>query len=119
MSQAISPKALKTILASTALIGLIASLAIRHADHDDGLSAQDITEADLETASALGVSTGALLVDFVEPEDGEGGSERAIKRAAVEMSGGEKTPAPDKSLGHVPKTAQLPIVHGRNMKGSR
>ena len=44
---------------------------------------------------------------------------RAIKRAAVEMSGGEKTPAPDKSLGHVPKTAQLPIVHGRNMKGSR
>lgn len=44
---------------------------------------------------------------------------RAIKRAAVEMSGGDKTPPPDPSLGHVPKTAQLPIVFDRNMKGSR
>jgi xanthine dehydrogenase iron-sulfur cluster and FAD-binding subunit A len=50
---------------------------------------------------------------------------RAIKRAAAEMNGtGPKTPAPDKHLGHVPKTAQLPVLHGlpahgRNMKGSR
>jgi isoquinoline 1-oxidoreductase alpha subunit len=45
---------------------------------------------------------------------------KAIKRAAAEMNGsGPKIPPPDERLGHVPKTAQLPIVHGRNMKGSR
>lgn len=71
----------RTILASTGLIGLSALLAWQHAPSDDGLSAEDI-KIDLAAAHEAGVSVDALLIDMVEPEDGEGGSEQEIAQLA-------------------------------------
>jgi serine protease len=64
-------------------IGLCALLAWHHAPRGADPAALEPTS--LDDAQALELSTGALLVDMVEPEDGEGGSEEAIATLAAEV----------------------------------
>jgi len=74
----------RTPVAAAGLLLLCGALAWEHAPRDAGLAAEEIEP--LSLASALDVdrqdktraATGALLLDFVEPADGEGGSEAAI-----------------------------------------
>jgi len=68
-------------LAGAGLLAFSVELATDHAPDHEGVSADDITpEFMLEATRELGpnASTGAWLIDFVEPEDGEGGSPEEI-----------------------------------------
>ncbi len=65
------------------LVALCSALAIGHTTTDTGLSAEDTTaEFVRQEAAALGIGSkwlsGDYLLDFVEPDDGEGGSEDEI-----------------------------------------
>jgi serine protease len=83
----------RTLIAGASLLALSGWLAFDHADADDpGLAAEDITpelvQAEAQALLAEGDVadfTGAVLVDFVEPEDGEGGSEDAIADLAAQL----------------------------------
>lgn len=69
-------------IAGAGLVAFSSYLAVDHAPEDNGVSAEDITpQMVAEVARDVGPapSTGAWLVDFVEPEDGEGGSEAEIE----------------------------------------
>lgn len=72
-------------------MALSATLALEHRSADEGLAAEDITpQAVMSMASELGIDatqSGAWLVDFVEPADGEGGSEEEIARLVAELEG--------------------------------
>jgi serine protease len=61
------------------LVGLCCLLAWQHREIDDGLQAQDIEQATIEQELAAGQDGQQLLLDFVEPDDGEGGSEAEIE----------------------------------------
>ena len=71
-------------LAAAAVAVTAGLMVATHAPADEGLAAEDITpELVAQTASELGIApsewtTGHMLLDFVEPEDGEGGSEEEI-----------------------------------------
>lgn len=71
----------RSILASTGLVGLAALLAWHHAPNDEGLAAGEI-ETSVAQALEAGVNVDALLIDMVEPDDGEGGSEAEIAALA-------------------------------------
>lgn len=77
-------------IAGAGILALGAGLAISHAPQEEGLAAEDITpELVAQQAAELGVpTTGHWLVDFVEPDDGEGGSEEEIA-AFVEQARAE------------------------------
>jgi serine protease len=77
--------ATRTVLASTGLIGLCALLAWHHAPSSDGLSADEIEPVTLSQVHELGVESHALLIDMVEPEDGEGGSQAEIAELAADV----------------------------------
>ena len=66
-------------LAGTALFGLSCLLAWQHRDTDEGLRAEDIAQISIEDELAAGQDGRQLLVDLVEPEDGEGGSEAELE----------------------------------------
>lgn len=95
----------KTVAAGAGLVALSAMLAWTHAAPSDaGISAADLEafesadDADaLRTAfveaEAAGVATGNLLLDLVEPEDGEGGSEAAIAALVGEIDAAAATDA--------------------------
>lgn len=95
----------KTIAAGAGLVALSAMLAWTHAaPADAGLSADELEAFDsLDDADALrtafveaqaaGVATGNLLLDLVEPEDGEGGSEAAIAALVGEIDAAAATDA--------------------------
>jgi serine protease len=81
---------LRLALGSAAVLALGGALAASHQATDEGLSADAITPEILrEAAAELGPDsqwlTGDWLVDFVEPEDGEGGSEEAIAARVAEL----------------------------------
>lgn len=75
--------------AGAGLIVLSTALALEHRSPDEGLAAEDITPAAvMDMASELGIdatASRAWLVDFVEPDDGEGGSEEEIARMVAEL----------------------------------
>lgn len=77
------------LVAGAGLMALSTALALEHRSADEGLAAEDITPATvMDMASELGVdATGssAWLIDFVEPDDGEGGSEAEIARLVAEL----------------------------------
>ena len=66
------------VFSGLALLGLCSLLAWQHRDVDDGLRAEDIAQATIQQEIAAGQDGQQLLLDFVEPEDGEGGSEAEI-----------------------------------------
>jgi serine protease len=55
-------------------------LAWQHAEVDGGLSAEQIEQATIEQELAAGQDGRQLLLDLVEPEDGEGGSEAELEQ---------------------------------------
>jgi len=78
-------------LAAAAVVVAAGMVAATHAPSDEGLAAEDITpELVAETAADLGIApsewtTGHMLLDFVEPEDGEGGSEEEIAALVAQL----------------------------------
>ena len=97
---------LRVALAGTALFGLSCLLAWQHRDVDRGLSAEDIAGATIEDELAVGQDGRQLLLDLVEPEDGEGGSEAELA-SFVESLGLHAEPA-----GFYSHTEHLWRVHG-------
>ena len=90
---------LPTLVAGAATLALCTGLTWSHRSVDEGLSDQEIeaanAELSLSEAEALGAADDTLLFDFVEPEDGEGGSESALAelRAQLEARGLRVEPA--------------------------
>jgi serine protease len=78
-------------LAAAAVAVTAGLMVATHAPADEGLAAEDITpELVAQTASELGIApskwtTGNMLLDFVEPDDGEGGSEEEIAALVAEL----------------------------------
>ena len=90
-------------------MALSAYVALDHLPSDEGLAAEDITpQAVVEAAEGH-----TWLVDFVEPEDGEGGSDEEIAQLVASLQGeltaqgGSITPA-----GFYSETEHLYRVHG-------
>lgn len=77
------------LVAGAGLMAFSTVLALDHGPCDDGLAAADITpQRVMEIAAELQLdpqTTGSWLVDFVEPEDGEGGSEREISALVASL----------------------------------
>lgn len=77
------------LVAGAGLLALSTFLAFDHGSSDEGLAAEDITpEAVMAMAEAEGIagpSGHAWLVDFVEPAEGEGGSEAEIARLVADL----------------------------------
>ncbi|KIG12220.1 Protease [Enhygromyxa salina] len=67
-------------LAASALFGLSCLLAWQHAEEDTGVSAEQIEQTTIEQELAEGQDGRQLLLDLVEPEDGEGGSEAELEQ---------------------------------------
>jgi serine protease len=93
-------------LAATALFGLTCLLAWQHRSEDEGLSADDIAAATIDQERELGQDGRQLLLDLVEPDDGEGGSEAEL-RALVDSLGLRAEPA-----GFYSEGEHLWRVHG-------
>lgn len=91
---------------SLGLVGLCCLLAWQHRDTDEGLQALEIEQATIAQELAAGQDGQQLLLDFVEPEDGEGGSEEEIE-AFVRSLGLLVEPA-----GFYSETEHLWRVHG-------
>lgn len=68
----------RTLLSALGLASTSVWLAVEHRPGDEGLRSADITPASIASLDAA-ESTGALLLDLVEPEDGEGGSEAELR----------------------------------------
>ncbi|MEM6990060.1 MAG: S8 family peptidase [Myxococcota bacterium] len=78
-------------IAGAGLLAFSTYLATDHAPNDAGIAAEDITpELMAEATRELGpaASTGAWLIDFVEPDDGEGGSEADIESLVASAQSG-------------------------------
>ncbi len=80
----------RLIVGGTAVLALGGVLALSHHRADEGLSADAITSETIRDAAAeAGPSspwlTGDWLVDFVEPDDGEGGSDEEIAERVAEL----------------------------------
>lgn len=99
MSNAPRFLSVSTLVASAATLAMCAGLSWSHRSADEGLSAEEIEAAtadlSMAEAEALGAADDTLLFDFVEPEDGEGGSESelAALRAELEAAGLSVEPA--------------------------
>ncbi len=89
--------------ATAGLLALSATLATVHDTDDAGVAAEDITPefvaSEAAAAAEAGITpltTGHVLVDFVEPDDGEGGSDDEIADAVAAidaLSGVDLVPA--------------------------
>lgn len=77
------------LVAGAGLMAFSTVLALDHGSADEGLTAADITpETVTQMAAELDMdpsAAGTWLVDFVEPEQGEGGSEEEIARLVAEL----------------------------------
>ena len=73
----------RPILASTGLLALAGLLAVGHAPDHNGVATADLPALDMAAVGDAG--TGALLLDLVEPEDGEGGSEAELAALLAEL----------------------------------
>jgi serine protease len=81
---------LRLAAGGAAVLTLGAVLAVSHHTADEGLSADAITaqtirDASAELAPGSPWLTGDWLIDFVEPEEGEGGSEEDIAARVAEL----------------------------------
>jgi serine protease len=95
-----------TTLAATALFGLTCLLAWQHRDTDEGLRAADIDEATIAQELEVGQDGRQLLLDLVEPDEGEGGSEAEL-RELVDGLGLHAEPA-----GFYSESEHLWRIHG-------
>src|SRR5690606_15996710 len=93
-------------LATTALFGLSCLLAWQHRDTDEGLRAEDVPETRIQDELEIGQDGRQLLLDLVEPEDGEGGSGAELA-ALIASLGLHAEPA-----GFYSETEHLWRVHG-------
>lgn len=81
----------RTLIGGAALAALSGFIALEHApEADAGLAAEDITpELVQQTAVELGLQdqlrTRSWVLDFVEPDDGEGGSEEEIAALVADL----------------------------------
>ncbi len=79
----------RALVAGAGLMAMTTLLALDHGTSDEGLAAEDITpQAVLEMAAELDLhpeDRQTWLIDFVEPEDGEGGSEEEIAARAAAL----------------------------------
>ncbi|HEY0135578.1 MAG TPA: S8 family serine peptidase [Nannocystis sp.] len=73
----------RPILASTGLLALAGLLAVGHAPDHNGVAIADLPALDMTAVGDAG--TGALLLDLVEPEDGEGGSEAELAALLADL----------------------------------
>ena len=73
----------RPILASTGLLALAGLLAVGHAPDHNGVATADLPALDMAAVGDAG--TGALLLDLVEPEDGEGGSEAELAALLADL----------------------------------
>jgi serine protease len=92
-----------------ALFGLSCLLAWQHAEVDGGLNAAQIEQTTIEQELAEGQDGRQLLLDLVEPEDGEGGSEAELEQLvrSLGLTGVSIEPA-----GFYAETEHLWRVHG-------
>jgi serine protease len=92
-----------------ALFGLSCLLAWQHAEVDSGLNAAQIEQTTIEQELAEGQDGRQLLLDLVEPEDGEGGSEAELEQLvrSLGLDGWQIEPA-----GFYAQTEHLWRVHG-------
>jgi serine protease len=79
----------RTVIASIGLVSLTGFLGWQHwctdAGQGEGLAAEDLQGATIAEALEAGERGDALLLDFVEPEDGEGGSEQEISEMVADL----------------------------------
>lgn len=68
----------RTLLAALGLASASVWLTTEHRSGDEGVRAADITPMSIDSIDP-DFGTGALLLDLVEPEDGEGGSEAELR----------------------------------------
>ena len=73
----------RPLLAGAGLLALAGLLAVQHRPEHDGVGAGELPA--LHLADAGDAATGALLLDLVEPEDGEGGSEAELAALLAEL----------------------------------
>ncbi len=73
----------RPILASTGLLALGGMLAVGHMPEHNGLAIADLPSFGMADVGADG--TGALLLDLVEPEHGEGGSEAELAALLADL----------------------------------
>ena len=80
-------RALRPTLAGIGLVVLCALVARAHTSVGDTPGAEALPDLDIAAAQALAGSdaTGALLLDLVEPEDGEGGSEAELEALVASL----------------------------------
>ncbi|GEM_PF-226225 len=69
----------RTLVAGTTLLSLSGFIASQHQGTDRGLGEQDFASATVLDAIQAGQEGDVLLLDMVEPEDGEGGSQAEIE----------------------------------------
>jgi serine protease len=73
----------RPLLAGAGLLAFAGLLAIGHRPVSNGVAAADLPALSLAQAGDAG--TGALLLDLVEPEDGEGGSEAELAALLADL----------------------------------
>ncbi|MFO7566473.1 MAG: S8 family peptidase [Enhygromyxa sp.] len=93
-------------LATTTLFGLSCLLGWQHRDTDEGLRVEDVPQTRIQDELEIGQDGRQLLLDLVEPEDGEGGSEAELE-ALIASLGLHAEPA-----GFYSETEHLWRVHG-------
>jgi serine protease len=106
MQRQSSSRSTRLWLAGTALFGLSCLLAWQHRDVSEGLRADDVPQARIQDELDIGQDGRQLLLDLVEPEDGEGGSEAELE-ALIASLGLRAEPA-----GFYSETEHLWRVHG-------
>jgi serine protease len=75
----------RPLLAGAGLLAFAGLLAVEHSPTTNGVAAADLPTLSLAEAEASDAATGALLLDLVEPEDGEGGSEAELAALVAEL----------------------------------
>ncbi|MBK8261438.1 MAG: S8 family serine peptidase [Nannocystis sp.] len=104
----IRPRALRPAIAGIGLLVLCALIAAEHHQPRSGLGAEQIAPQGFSEVQALAGAdaTGSLLLDLVEPADGEGGSEAEL--SALLRSFG----LPAEPAGYYSEGEHLYRVHG-------
>jgi serine protease len=75
----------RPLLAGAGLLAFAGLLAVQHRPVSNGVAAADLPALSIAEAEANDAATGALLLDLVEPADGEGGSEAELTALVAEL----------------------------------
>lgn len=75
----------RPLLAGAGLLAFAGLLAAQHRPASNGVAAADLPALSIAEAEASDAATGALLLDLVEPADGEGGSEAELAALVAEL----------------------------------